>query len=81
MLYVRVINYSKYNCNRYIIDYFNENNESLYLSDKKQFEKTSNNINLTTKDKGIEFTLDNISRDDNYITIFHTIKSEKNIKK
>ena len=37
----------------YIIDYFNQNKQSLYLSDKNDFEKTSNNINLTVKDKGI----------------------------
>ena len=57
----------------YIIDYFNHNKQSLYLSDKNDFEKTSNNINLTVKDKGIEFTIDNISIDDNYITGFSYI--------
>ena len=65
----------------YIIDYFNQNKQSLYLSDKNDFEKTSNNINLTVKDKGIEFTIDNISIDDNYITVFHTSKIDKNINK
>ena len=65
----------------YIIDYFNHNKQSLYLSDKNDFEKTSNNINLTVKDKGIEFTIDNISIDDNYITVFHTSKIDKNINK
>ena len=65
----------------YIIDYFNQNKQSLYLSDKNDFEKTSNNINLAVKDKGIEFTIDNISIDDNYITVFHTSKIDKNINK
>lgn len=65
----------------YIIDYFNHNKQSLYLADKSDFEKTSNNVNLTVKDKGIEFTIDSISVDDNYITVFHTSKSDKNIKK
>ena len=65
----------------YIIDYFNHNKQSLYLSDKNDFEKTSNNINLAVKDKGIEFTIDNISIDDNYITVFHTSKRDKNINK
>lgn len=65
----------------YIIDYFNHNKQSLYLSDKNDFEKTSNNINLTVKDKGIEFTIDNISIDDNYIMVFHTSKRDKNINK
>lgn len=64
----------------YIIDYFNHNKQSLYLSDKNDFEKTSNNINLTVKDKGIEFTLDSVSIDNNYITVFHTSKTDKNIK-
>ena len=65
----------------YIIDYFNQNKQSLYLSDKNDFEKTSNNINLAVKDKGIEFTIDNISIDDNYIMVFHTSKRDKNINK
>lgn len=65
----------------YIIDYFNHNNESLYLADKNDFEKTSNNVNLTVKDKGIEFTIDSISIDDNYITVFHTSKSAEKIKR
>ena len=65
----------------YIIDYFNHNKQSLYLSDKNDFEKTSNNINLTVKDKGIEFTIDNISIDDNYIMVFHTSKRDRNINK
>ena len=65
----------------YIIDYFNHNKQSLYLSDKNDFEKTSNNINLAVKDKGIEFTIDNISIDDNYIMVFHTSKRDKNINK
>lgn len=63
-----------------IIDYFNDNNESLYKSDKEQFEKLGVDVNLKTKDKGIEFTLDSSSIDDNYLTIFYTIKSDKNIK-
>ena len=65
----------------YIIDYFNHNKQSLYLADKNDFEKTSNNVNLTVKDKGIEFTIDSISIDDNYITVFHTSKSTKKIKR
>ena len=65
----------------YAIDYFNHNKQSMYLSDRNDFEKMSNNINLTVKDKGIEFTIDNISIDDNYITVFHTSKSTKKIKR
>lgn len=63
-----------------IVEYFKNNNESIYKGDKGDLEKTSTDINLTTKDKGIELTIDSVSIDDNYITIFHTVKSEKNIK-
>ena len=63
-----------------IVEYFNTNNESLYKSDKDEFEKLGTEINLTTKDKGIELTLDSASVDENYLTIFYTIKTEKNIK-
>lgn len=62
-----------------IIEYFSTG-ESLYQSDKKEFEKLGVDLNLTTKDQGIEFILDSASLDDNYLTIFYTIKSEKNIK-
>ncbi|MGL5714620.1 MAG: DUF4179 domain-containing protein [Paraclostridium sp.] len=64
----------------YIIKYFDYNKQSLYESDKNDLEKTGTDINLTAKDKGIELTIDSISIDDNYITIFQTVKSDKNIK-
>lgn len=63
-----------------IVEYFNTNNESLYKSDRNDLEKTGKDVNLTVNDKGIELTIDSVSIDDNYITIFHTVKSEKNIK-
>lgn len=63
-----------------IIDYFNDNEQSLYISDKNDFEKLGTDLNLTTKDKGIELTIDSISIDDNYITIFQTVRSDRNIK-
>lgn len=64
----------------YIIKYFDYNKQSLYESDKNDLEKTGTDINLTAKDKGIELTIDSISVDDNYITIFQTVKSDKKIK-
>lgn len=63
-----------------ILNYFYDNKESLYESDKKDLEKTGVDLNLTVEDKGIEFTINSISVDDNYITIFHTVKTDKNIK-
>lgn len=66
---------------REILDYFSHNNKSLYVSDKDDFEKLNTNLNLYSKDNGIELIIDSISIDDNYITIFQTVKSDKNIKK
>lgn len=65
---------------RHIVDYFSANKESLYKSDEEEFQKLKVDLNLATKKKGIEFTLDSASIDDNYLTIFYTIKTEKNIK-
>lgn len=62
-----------------IIEYFNYNKNSEYISSKEQLEAFGSVVNLTSKDKGIEFKLDNISVDDNYINIFYTIKGEKSI--
>lgn len=65
---------------RHIVDYFSANKESMYKSDEEEFEKLKVDLNLSTKKKGIEFKLDSASIDDNYLTIFYTIKTEKNIK-
>lgn len=65
---------------RHIVDYFSANKESMYKSDEEEFEKLKVDLNLLTKKKGIEFKLDSASIDDNYLTIFYTIKTEKNIK-
>lgn len=62
-----------------IIDYFNYNKNSNYISSKEQLETFGSTVNLTSKDKGIEFNIDNISVDDNYINVFYTIKGEKSI--
>ncbi len=62
-----------------IIEYFNYNKNSEYISSKEELETFGSVVSLTSKDKGIEFKLDNISVDDNYINIFYTIKGEKSI--
>lgn len=63
-----------------IVDYFSHNEKSLYKSDKDDLENLGKDLNLTANDKGIEFTIDSVSADDNYITVFYTVKSDKNIK-
>ncbi|GAA0866009.1 DUF4179 domain-containing protein [Paraclostridium tenue] len=63
-----------------IVDYFSHNEKSLYKSDKDDLENLGKDLNLTVNDKGIEFTIDSVSVDDNYITVFYTVKSDKNIK-
>lgn len=64
-----------------IIEYFNHNKNSVYKPDERDFNTFGNVVNKSTKDKNIEFIVDNISIDDNYINIFYTVKSDKNIKK
>lgn len=64
-----------------IIEYFEKNNESIYNSDKNDFESTGIDVNLKFNDNGIELIVDSISIDDNYITIFYTINANRNIKK
>ncbi|MGL4797258.1 MAG: DUF4179 domain-containing protein [Paraclostridium sp.] len=64
-----------------IIEYFEKNNESLYNSDINDLNNTGSDVNLKAKDNGIELIVDSMSIDDNYITIFYTIKADRNIKK
>ncbi|MGX4600057.1 DUF4179 domain-containing protein [Faecalimicrobium sp. JNUCC 81] len=63
-----------------IIEYFNHNKNSIYKPDEKDFTVFGSVVNKSVKDKNIEFTVDNISIDDNYINIFYTVKSNENIK-
>lgn len=65
----------------HILEYFSHNKNSIYKPDEKDFVNMGVAVNKTVKDKNIEFTVDNISMDDNYINIFYTVKSKKNIKK
>ena len=62
-----------------IIQYFNYNKDSEYVSSKEDLETFGSFVNLTSNNKGIEFKLDNISVDDNYINVFYTIKGDKSI--
>lgn len=62
-----------------ISQYFNDNIKSLYKSDKKEFEETGTDFDLTAEDKGIELTLDSLSIDENYLVIFYTIESDEKI--
>ncbi|RDY22904.1 DUF4179 domain-containing protein [Romboutsia maritimum] len=63
-----------------IVNYFDNNKDSRFKGDKRELEKTSNSLNLSVKDKGIEFKVNSISYDESCMTIFYTIKTDKNIK-
>lgn len=63
-----------------IVKYFDNNTDSRFKGDKRELEKTSNSLNLSVKDKGIEFKVNSISYDESCMTVFYTIKTDKNIK-
>lgn len=63
-----------------IVKYFDNNKNSRFKGDKRELEKTSNSLNLSVKDKGIEFKVNSISYDESCMTVFYTIKTDKNIK-
>ena len=63
-----------------IINYFDNNKDSRFKGDKYELQKTSESLNLTVKDKGIEFKVNSISYDKSCMTIFYDIKTDKNIK-
>lgn len=63
-----------------IVNYFDNNKDSRFKCDKHELEKTSTSLNLFVKDKGIEFKVNSISYDESCMTIFYTIKTDKNIK-
>lgn len=63
-----------------IINYFDNNKDSRFKGDKHELEKTSKSLNLFVKDKGIEFKVNSISYDESCMTVFYTIKTDKNIK-
>ncbi|GAA0177862.1 DUF4179 domain-containing protein [Clostridium sediminicola] len=59
------------------ISYFNDSSETKYLTDKASFEKFNKEVGVSYENEGIEFTVDNIAVDDNFLIIFSTIKSEE----
>ena len=63
-----------------IVNYFDNNTGSRFKGDKRELEKTSNSLNLSVKDNGIEFKVNSISYDESCMTVFYTIKTDKNIK-
>ncbi|GAA0865726.1 DUF4179 domain-containing protein [Paraclostridium tenue] len=63
-----------------IVKYFDNNKDSRFKGDKHELEKTSKSLNLFVKDKGIEFKVNSISYDESCMTVFYTIKTDKNIK-
>ncbi|CEN23236.1 hypothetical protein DUF4179 [[Clostridium] sordellii] len=63
-----------------IVKYFDNNTDSRFKGDKRELEKTSNSLNLSVKDKGIEFKVNSISYDESCMTVFYTIQTDKNIK-
>ncbi|CEN23970.1 DUF4179 domain-containing protein [Paraclostridium sordellii] len=65
---------------RNIVKYFDNDKDSRFKGDKRELEKTSNSLNLSVKDKGIEFKVNSISYDESCMTVFYTIKTDKNIK-
>lgn len=62
------------------ISYFSYNKNSNLISSKNEIERLGISTNLSSKDKGIEFTVDGVAADSNFINIFYTIKSDKKIK-
>ncbi|MBC6004890.1 DUF4179 domain-containing protein [Paeniclostridium sp. NSJ-45] len=63
-----------------IVNYFDSNKDSRFKGDKHELEKTSKSLNLFVKDKGIEFKVNSMSYDESCMTVFYTIKTDKNIK-
>lgn len=64
----------------YMIEYFKVNQGSKYISTQEGVNSLNKVVNKSVTDNNIEFTVDSIAADDNYINIFYTVKSDKNIK-
>ncbi len=62
-----------------IIEYFEIKNDSIYQYEKDDFLTYSNKVNLSKKDKGIEFKIDTIAVDDGFFNMTYTITSDKKI--
>ncbi|MGL5329992.1 MAG: DUF4179 domain-containing protein [Peptostreptococcaceae bacterium] len=64
----------------YMIEYFKANEGSKYISTQEDVNSLNKVVNKSVTDQNIEFTVDSIAADDNYINIFYTIKSENHMK-
>ena len=62
-----------------IIEYFEIKKDSIYQHEKDDFLKYSKDINLSKKDKGIEFKIDTLAVDDGFFNMTYTITSDKKI--
>ncbi|SHI26346.1 DUF4179 domain-containing protein [Clostridium intestinale] len=62
-----------------VIEYFNINKNSEYVGEASTFQEFNNSIGISAEDKGIKLTIDNIVADDNFLNIFYTAESEKDI--
>ncbi|MBK1812834.1 DUF4179 domain-containing protein [Clostridium sp. YIM B02505] len=63
-----------------IVAYFDSSKDTKYISDKSSFEKFNKAVGVSSVDKDIKFTVNNIATDDNFINVFYTIESKNDIK-
>lgn len=63
-----------------VISYFNAPQDFKYLSQQAMYEQYNSEVRVSTTDKGITLTVDNIAVDDNYISVFYTVNNEKPIQ-
>lgn len=59
-----------------IISYFRSDIPTQWGTPREAYEKYNSAVGATVTDQGISLTLDNITFDDNYITVFYTAKSD-----
>lgn len=64
-----------------VIEYFNINKNSEYVGEASTFQEFNNSIGISSEDKGIKLTIDNIVADDNFLNIFYTAESKDDIPK
>ena len=61
------------------IDFFDNDNQTRYSSDKERIKKYSSEVGITKKGDGFSFTVDNIAYDGTFFSVFYTIKKDNNI--
>jgi hypothetical protein len=62
-----------------IVSYFDNSKETKYIDNKTSFDKFNKSIGVSSEDKDIKLTVNNIATDDNFINIFYTIESKSSI--